>query len=52
MQHLEIKWHVIFAFYLQVNKMVECGHKPIVNAFAKITNRDFNKWVENLLTVA
>ena len=37
-QRLEIQHFVVSAFHSQANGMVEQGHKPIVNALAKIIN--------------
>lgn len=52
MQCFKIKQFVVFAFYPQANGMVEHGHKPIMDAFAKITNRSLNNWIESLLAFA
>ena len=37
-QCLRIKCLVISVFYFQANRMVEQGHKPIVDALTKMTN--------------
>ena len=41
-QRLEIKRLVVSTFHPQANRMVEQGHKPIVDALAKIINGSLN----------
>ena len=51
-QRLGIKRLVVSAFHPQANGMVKRGHKPIVDALAKMTNRGLDNWVDNLPAVA
>lgn len=51
MQKYRIKRVVVFVYHLYTNKMIKCGHKPIVNALLKILDGVFTNWVWNLLAV-
>ena len=42
---------MVSAYHPQVNGMVERGHKPIVDALGKITNRGFTGWIKYLPAV-
>ena len=42
---------IISAYNIKVNGMIERGHKPVINALAKITKGGIGKWVRNLYTI-
>ena len=46
-----IKRVVVSAYHPQANGMIERGHKPIIEALAKMSERGSTNWVRNLLTV-
>ena len=47
-QRYEVKRVVVSAYHPQANKMIECGHKPIVDALLKISDGSSTNWVQNL----
>ena len=46
-----IKRVVISAYNFKANGMIERGHSPIVNAFAKMTDGGEGNWVQNFYAV-
>ena len=46
-----IKRVLVFAYHPQANAMVERGHKPFVDALAKMTDGGLGNWVQNLAAV-
>jgi hypothetical protein len=42
---------VVSAYHPQANGMVERGHKHIMDALGKITNRGFTGWIKHLPAV-
>ena len=51
-QQLGIQRLVVSAFHQRANEIVEQGHKPIVDALSKMTNRKIDNWVGNLSAIA
>ena len=43
-----IKRVIISPYNAKVNGIIERGHKFIINALAKMTKGDVNKWIRNL----
>lgn len=50
-QKYKVKKVVVTAYHLQTNEMIKRGHKPIVNAFSKMSDEKFTNLVWNLLAV-
>lgn len=50
-ERYRVKLLMVSAYHLQVNKIIECDYKPIVNTFSKMWAGGFTNWVRNLLTV-
>jgi hypothetical protein len=46
-----IKRVVISVYNFKANGMIERGHSPIINVFAKMTDGGEGNWVQNLYTV-
>jgi hypothetical protein len=46
-----IKRVVISPYNAKVNGMIKRGHKPVINALAKMTKDGISKWVRNLHAV-
>jgi hypothetical protein len=46
-----IKWVQVSAYHPAANRMVERGHKSIVDALTKMTDGGLEDWVWNLLSV-
>jgi hypothetical protein len=44
----DIKRVVISPYNIKANGMIERGHKPVIDALAKITKKGIGKWVRNL----
>lgn len=47
----EIKIVIVLAYYLQVNGIIECSHKLIVDTLLKILDGGFANWIQSLPTV-
>jgi hypothetical protein len=46
-----IKRVIISPYNAKANRIIERGHKPIIDALAKITKGGIGKWVRNLHTI-
>ena len=47
----KVKEVVVSAYHPKTNRMIERGHKPIVDALSKMSERGSTNWVRNLHTV-
>lgn len=50
-QRYWIKRVVVLVYHPQANGIIECGHKPIVDALLKMLDRGSTNWIQNLPTV-
>ncbi len=50
-QKYKVKRGMVSAYHPQANRMIERGHKPIVDALSKMSDGGCKNWVQNLPSV-